>query len=45
MDPIFVVLLLTVPGSEGFKQEPEEDGQTQNWDCKKVTLSILHKHL
>lgn len=29
------VLLLTVPGSEGFKQEPEEDGQTQNWDCKK----------
>ncbi|KAM6918295.1 CREB-regulated transcription coactivator 1 [Xenentodon cancila] len=29
------VLLLTVPGSETVKQEADEDGQTQNWDCKK----------
>nr|XP_057923196.1 CREB-regulated transcription coactivator 1 isoform X3 [Doryrhamphus excisus] len=29
------VLLLTVPGSETFKQEAEEDEQKQNWDCKK----------
>uniref|UniRef100_A0A667ZBT4 CREB regulated transcription coactivator 1a n=1 Tax=Myripristis murdjan TaxID=586833 RepID=A0A667ZBT4_9TELE len=30
------VLLLTVPGSEAGKQEVEEDGQKQNWVCKKV---------
>ncbi|KAM4605079.1 CREB-regulated transcription coactivator 1 [Polymixia lowei] len=29
------VLLLTVPGSEAIKQESEEDGQKQSWDCKK----------
>ncbi|KAF7659853.1 hypothetical protein LDENG_00291860 [Lucifuga dentata] len=29
------VLLLTVPGSESLKQEVDEDGQKQNWDCKK----------
>ncbi|XP_018532587.1 CREB-regulated transcription coactivator 1 isoform X3 [Lates calcarifer] len=29
------VLLLTVPGSEAIKQEVDEDGQKQNWDCKK----------
>ncbi|XP_029929598.1 CREB-regulated transcription coactivator 1 isoform X2 [Myripristis murdjan] len=29
------VLLLTVPGSEAGKQEVEEDGQKQNWVCKK----------
>ncbi|XP_022056407.1 CREB-regulated transcription coactivator 1 isoform X1 [Acanthochromis polyacanthus] len=29
------VLLLTVPGSEAIKQEGDEDGQEQNWDCKK----------
>ncbi|XP_041848295.1 CREB-regulated transcription coactivator 1 isoform X1 [Melanotaenia boesemani] len=29
------VLLLTVPGSGTVKQEVREDGQHQNWDCKK----------
>ncbi|XP_069013125.1 CREB-regulated transcription coactivator 1 isoform X5 [Embiotoca jacksoni] len=29
------VLLLTVPGSEAIKQDVDEDGQKQNWDCKK----------
>ncbi|AWP04296.1 putative CREB-regulated transcription coactivator 1-like [Scophthalmus maximus] len=29
------VLLLTVPGSEAVKQEVDEDGQNQEWDCKK----------
>ncbi|XP_062284423.1 CREB-regulated transcription coactivator 1 isoform X2 [Scomber scombrus] len=29
------VLLLTVPGSEAIKQNVDEDGQEQNWDCKK----------
>ncbi|XP_054452473.1 CREB-regulated transcription coactivator 1 [Anoplopoma fimbria] len=29
------VLLLTVPGAEAIKQESEEDGQNQNWECKK----------
>ncbi|XP_042284931.1 CREB-regulated transcription coactivator 1 isoform X1 [Thunnus albacares] len=29
------VLLLTVPGSEAIKQDVDEDGQEQNWDCKK----------
>ncbi|XP_029970048.1 CREB-regulated transcription coactivator 1 isoform X2 [Salarias fasciatus] len=29
------VLLLTVPGSDTVKQEVDEDGQKQNWDCKK----------
>ncbi|KAM4556721.1 CREB-regulated transcription coactivator 1 [Fundulus diaphanus] len=34
------VLLLTVPGSGVIKQEVEEDGQKQTWDCKKnVTQS------
>uniref|UniRef100_A0A672III3 CREB regulated transcription coactivator 1a n=1 Tax=Salarias fasciatus TaxID=181472 RepID=A0A672III3_SALFA len=28
------VLLLTVPGSDTVKQEVDEDGQKQNWDCK-----------
>ncbi|KAK2822210.1 hypothetical protein Q5P01_022275 [Channa striata] len=32
------VLLLTVPGSEAIKQETDEDGQKQNWDCKKDIL-------
>lgn len=31
-----LVLLLTVPGSEVIKQDVDEDGQKQNWDCKKV---------
>uniref|UniRef100_A0A3Q2SWY2 CREB regulated transcription coactivator 1a n=1 Tax=Fundulus heteroclitus TaxID=8078 RepID=A0A3Q2SWY2_FUNHE len=30
------VLLLTVPGSGVIKQEVEDDGQKQTWDCKKV---------
>ncbi|XP_061550149.1 CREB-regulated transcription coactivator 1-like isoform X4 [Phycodurus eques] len=29
------VLLLTVPGSQMFKREVVEEGQKQNWDCKK----------
>ncbi|XP_051252950.1 CREB-regulated transcription coactivator 1 isoform X1 [Dicentrarchus labrax] len=29
------VLLLTVPGAEAIKQEVDEDGQKQNWECKK----------
>ncbi|XP_047444978.1 CREB-regulated transcription coactivator 1 isoform X4 [Mugil cephalus] len=29
------VLLLSVPGSEAIKQEVDEDGQKQNWECKK----------
>ncbi|XP_061653156.1 CREB-regulated transcription coactivator 1 isoform X4 [Phyllopteryx taeniolatus] len=29
------VLLLTVPGSQIFKREVEEEGLKQNWDCKK----------
>ncbi|XP_028284372.1 CREB-regulated transcription coactivator 1 isoform X2 [Parambassis ranga] len=29
------VLLLTVPGSEAIEQDDDEDGQEQNWDCKK----------
>ncbi|XP_030015654.1 CREB-regulated transcription coactivator 1 isoform X1 [Sphaeramia orbicularis] len=29
------VLLLTVPMSEAIKQEVDEDGQKQNWECKK----------
>nr|XP_046263532.1 CREB-regulated transcription coactivator 1 isoform X2 [Scatophagus argus] len=29
------VLLLTVPGAEAIKQEVEEDGQKQNWECEK----------
>ncbi|XP_074506929.1 CREB-regulated transcription coactivator 1 isoform X2 [Sebastes fasciatus] len=29
------VLLLTVPGAEPIKQEVDEDGQNQNWECKK----------
>ncbi|XP_045908476.1 CREB-regulated transcription coactivator 1 isoform X4 [Micropterus dolomieu] len=29
------VLLLTVPGAEAIKQEVEDDGQNQNWECKK----------
>ncbi|XP_071752433.1 CREB-regulated transcription coactivator 1 [Centroberyx gerrardi] len=29
------ILLLTVPGSEAIKQEGDEDGQKQSWDCKK----------
>ncbi|XP_044076184.1 CREB-regulated transcription coactivator 1 isoform X6 [Siniperca chuatsi] len=29
------VLLLTVPGAEAIKQEVDEDGQNQNWECKK----------
>ncbi|XP_070775284.1 CREB-regulated transcription coactivator 1 [Enoplosus armatus] len=29
------VLLLTVPGAEAIKQEADEDGQNQNWECKK----------
>ncbi|XP_027140763.1 CREB-regulated transcription coactivator 1 isoform X2 [Larimichthys crocea] len=29
------VLLLTVPGAESIKQEVDEDGQKQNWECKK----------
>lgn len=32
----FPVLLLTVPGSGVIKQEVEEDGEKQNWDCKQV---------
>uniref|UniRef100_A0A8C4EYZ1 CREB regulated transcription coactivator 1a n=1 Tax=Dicentrarchus labrax TaxID=13489 RepID=A0A8C4EYZ1_DICLA len=35
------VLLLTVPGAEAIKQEVDEDGQKQNWECKKVELSTL----
>ncbi|XP_012729025.2 CREB-regulated transcription coactivator 1 isoform X3 [Fundulus heteroclitus] len=36
------VLLLTVPGSGVIKQEVEDDGQKQTWDCKKnVTQSEL----
>ncbi|XP_059200261.1 CREB-regulated transcription coactivator 1 isoform X1 [Centropristis striata] len=29
------VLLLTVPGAEAIKQEVDEDGQNQSWECKK----------
>ncbi|KAM8850313.1 CREB-regulated transcription coactivator 1 isoform 1-T1 [Spinachia spinachia] len=29
------VLLLTVPGAEAIKQETDESGQNQNWDCSK----------
>ncbi|XP_070829839.1 CREB-regulated transcription coactivator 1 isoform X1 [Chaetodon trifascialis] len=29
------VLLLTVPGAEAIKQEVDEDGQKQSWECKK----------
>ncbi|KAG8014055.1 CREB-regulated transcription coactivator 1 [Nibea albiflora] len=29
------VLLLSVPGAEAIKQEVDEDGQKQNWECKK----------
>ncbi|XP_040910313.1 CREB-regulated transcription coactivator 1 isoform X3 [Toxotes jaculatrix] len=29
------VLLLTVPGSGAVKQEVDEEGQKQSWDCKK----------
>lgn len=32
------VLLLTVPMSEAIKQEVEEDGHKQNWECKKNVL-------
>ncbi|XP_029309159.1 CREB-regulated transcription coactivator 1 isoform X2 [Cottoperca gobio] len=28
-------LLLTVPGAEVIKQEVDENGQNQNWECKK----------
>ncbi|XP_034051988.1 CREB-regulated transcription coactivator 1 isoform X2 [Gymnodraco acuticeps] len=28
-------LLLTVPGAEAIKQEVDENGQNQNWECKK----------
>uniref|UniRef100_A0A3B4ZEM3 CREB-regulated transcription coactivator 1-like n=1 Tax=Stegastes partitus TaxID=144197 RepID=A0A3B4ZEM3_9TELE len=31
------VLLLTVPGSEAIKQEGDDDGQEQSWDCKKTS--------
>uniref|UniRef100_A0A3P9NWR8 CREB regulated transcription coactivator 1a n=1 Tax=Poecilia reticulata TaxID=8081 RepID=A0A3P9NWR8_POERE len=34
------VLLLTVPGSGVLKQEVDEDGQKQSWDCKKVKLDV-----
>ncbi|TDH05715.1 hypothetical protein EPR50_G00125120 [Perca flavescens] len=38
------VLLLTVPGAEAIKQEVDEDGQNQNWDCKKnISRSKLCK--
>lgn len=33
---ISVVLLLTVPGVEAITQEGDEDGQKQDWECKKV---------
>uniref|UniRef100_A0A8C9XKX9 CREB regulated transcription coactivator 1a n=1 Tax=Sander lucioperca TaxID=283035 RepID=A0A8C9XKX9_SANLU len=36
------VLLLNVPGAEAIKQEVDEDGQNQNWDCKKVELLDIH---
>ncbi|XP_040027492.1 CREB-regulated transcription coactivator 1 isoform X2 [Gasterosteus aculeatus] len=29
------VLLLTVPGAEATKQETDENGQNQNWECSK----------
>uniref|UniRef100_A0A3B5LEU5 CREB regulated transcription coactivator 1a n=1 Tax=Xiphophorus couchianus TaxID=32473 RepID=A0A3B5LEU5_9TELE len=35
------VLLLTVPGSGVLKQEVDEDGQKQSWDCKKVETGSL----
>uniref|UniRef100_A0AAQ6ITE4 CREB regulated transcription coactivator 1a n=1 Tax=Anabas testudineus TaxID=64144 RepID=A0AAQ6ITE4_ANATE len=34
------VLLLSVPGSEAIKQEVDEDGQKQDWDCKKLWSSL-----
>ncbi|XP_034742718.1 CREB-regulated transcription coactivator 1 isoform X4 [Etheostoma cragini] len=38
------VLLLTVPGADAIKQEVDEDGQNQNWDCKKnISRSKLCK--
>ncbi|XP_019956213.2 CREB-regulated transcription coactivator 1 isoform X4 [Paralichthys olivaceus] len=38
------VLLLTVPGSEAVKLEVDEDGQKQEWDCKKnISRSKLCK--
>ncbi|XP_031137076.1 CREB-regulated transcription coactivator 1 isoform X3 [Sander lucioperca] len=38
------VLLLNVPGAEAIKQEVDEDGQNQNWDCKKnISRSKLCK--
>ncbi|KAM9349365.1 CREB-regulated transcription coactivator 1 [Symphorus nematophorus] len=39
------VLLLTVPGAEAIKQEVDEDGQKQNWECKKVERLHSHKCL
>ncbi|KAK2895460.1 hypothetical protein Q8A73_014948 [Channa argus] len=36
------ILLLTVPGSEAIKQEADEDGQKQNWDCKKTISRSKH---
>lgn len=38
------VLLLTVPGAEGIKQEVDGDGQKLNWECETVGLH-LHKCL
>uniref|UniRef100_UPI0037E78E4F CREB-regulated transcription coactivator 1 n=1 Tax=Semicossyphus pulcher TaxID=241346 RepID=UPI0037E78E4F len=32
------VLLLTVPGAEALKQDIDEDGQEQSWECKKNIL-------
>ncbi|XP_078119605.1 CREB-regulated transcription coactivator 1-like isoform X6 [Sander vitreus] len=38
------VLLLNVPEAEAIKQEVDEDGQNQNWDCKKnISRSKLCK--
>ncbi|XP_032388128.1 CREB-regulated transcription coactivator 1 isoform X5 [Etheostoma spectabile] len=38
------VLLLTVPGADAIKQEVDEDGLNQNWDCKKnISRSKLCK--
>ncbi|KAM6989973.1 CREB-regulated transcription coactivator 1 isoform 2-T2 [Tautogolabrus adspersus] len=38
------VLLLTVPGAEAVKSEVDDDGQEQNWECRKnISRSKLCK--
>uniref|UniRef100_A0A3Q3FG88 CREB regulated transcription coactivator 1a n=1 Tax=Labrus bergylta TaxID=56723 RepID=A0A3Q3FG88_9LABR len=35
------VLLLTVPGAEAIKGEVDDDGQEQNWECRKLLHCLV----